>query len=207
MGRARARAPRAASRSDVQQSLEALVLERLGRRWKAALSGHRLDLAAGVAVKLDGYARDGRAVMAVEVTAQLGAPKAAQQQKVLADALKLALVRSVLEAEGLQVRTAIAFIDPEASRWLSGKSWGALACRTFGVELEQVDVGDESRARVEAAKRRQDLTARATSAPSRAASPRPRGRRRRTSRSRAARPRAASPRAAPAPAAPSPPAR
>lgn len=83
------------------------------------LSAHRLELEAGVAVELDGYAQVGRAVIAVEATAQLGRPKPAQQKKVLADALKLALVRSALESQGLKVRAVIAFIDPEAARWLS----------------------------------------------------------------------------------------
>lgn len=152
------RKPRSGSRSDVQQSVESLVIEELGRRWKTSLSAQRLELAPGVAVALDGYCRKGPRVTAVEVTAQLGHPKPAQQ-KVLADALKLALVRSSLSAQGLDVRAVIAFIDPAASRWLSGRSWGALACRTFGVELEQVDVGVEARARVQAARRRQDLTA------------------------------------------------
>lgn len=160
MGRARASAPRSGSRSDVQASVEARVVELLARRWDVPLSAQRLELEAGVAVALDGYARVGRTVTALEVTAQLGSPKPAQQKKVLADALKLALVQSVLRAQGLKVRAVIAFIDPEASRWLSGKSWAAMACRTFGIKVEQVDVGDPARARVRAAKRRQDLTAR-----------------------------------------------
>ncbi|MEW6430820.1 MAG: hypothetical protein AB1730_04870 [Myxococcota bacterium] len=153
------RKPRSGSRSDVQQAVESLVIDKLGRRWKTSLSAQRLELAPGIAVALDGYCRKGRRVTAVEVTAQLGHPKPAQQRKVLADALKLALVRSSLRAKRLDVRAVIAFIDKAALGWLQGQCWAALACRTFGVELEFVDVGAGARARVRAARRRQDLTA------------------------------------------------
>jgi len=148
---------RAASRSDAQKEAEDEVRSQLGAQLQVSLSSKDLDLGEGTRVALDGHFAAVGKVIAVEISAQVGKPKAGQQKKILADILKLALVRIVLESQGQSVRSILAFIDEKPTKWLSGDGWGALAVRTFKIEVKVVVVDPQLITKVKSAKVEQNL--------------------------------------------------
>lgn len=148
---------RSASRSDAQKEAEAEVRLQLGIQLQVSLSPKDLDLGEGTRVALDGHFAAVGTATAVEISAQVGKPKPGQQKKILADVLKLALVRTVLESQGQSVRSILAFIDEKPATWLSGDGWGALAVKTFKVDVKIVAVDPQIIAKVKSAKVAQNL--------------------------------------------------
>lgn len=137
--------------SQVQREAESVLLSALSASISVPLAPARLHLPDGTYVDCDGVSKD-PSVLA-EVWAHIGPPKSAQRNKVLADALKLAHVSSVL---GGQHRKILCFSDDEAAKpFQSRRSWYAGALRTLDIQVHVVDLPNEWRQRVVAAQARQ----------------------------------------------------
>jgi hypothetical protein len=149
---------RQASKSDAQQEAGRAAILALARRKGIELQPRRLQF-GDVAFQLDGYHEDAGRITLVEMYAHIGPVRAAQRHRVMADVLKLALLKRLLgEARpGQQVDCLFVFLDEAATSVVSGKSWAALAAREFGVGIEVISVAPELVARVRAAQVRQDL--------------------------------------------------
>ena len=151
-------AKRQASKSDAQQEAGRAAILALGRRKGVELQPRRLQLGE-VAFQLDGYHESTGRTLLAEVYAHFGPVRSAQRHRVMADVLKLALLKRLLGAARpeQEVECVLAFLDEEATSVVSGKSWAALAAREFGVEVAVVAVEPEWAAKVRAAQVRQDL--------------------------------------------------
>jgi hypothetical protein len=151
-------AKRQASRSDAQQAAGAEAIQAFGRREGVDLVPHRLQLRE-VSFQVDGYYTGPTRTILAEVYARVGPTRAAQRHRVMADLLKLALIRRLLlETRPDQaISCALVFIDDEATGVVGGKSWAALAAREFGIEIAVAAVQAETIAAVRAAQTRQDL--------------------------------------------------
>ena len=113
------------------------------------LASRRVWLLDGAWIEVDG-ASDDLSVLC-EAWAHQGPAKAAQQHKILKDALKLALATLVL---GTAPRLILVFSDEGAtSKFRTG--WAGLALREFGIEIEVVEISESLRQRVRKAQARQ----------------------------------------------------
>lgn len=149
---------RQASKSDAQQEAGRAAIAALGRRNGVDLQPRRLQFGEA-AFQLDGYHESTGRITLAEVYSHIGPVRAAQRHRVMADVLKLALLKRLLgEARpGQEVECVFVFLDEEATSVVSGKSWAALAAREFGVEIAVVSVEPGLIAKVRAAQVRQDL--------------------------------------------------
>lgn len=136
--------------STVQRQAEGAMLDALTQELGCPLTSERIHLPDGSYVDVDGVSHEPPVL--VEAWAHQGAPKAAQRNKVLADALKLMYVGGLL---GSRHRLVLCFSDPDAARPFSGRSWYAGALRDRGVEVRVVDLSPDWRARIMEAQRRQ----------------------------------------------------
>jgi hypothetical protein len=87
----------------------------------------------------------------VEIFAHQGRLRGAQFHKVARDALKLITLRRVYPDS----RLIIAFANADAARHVEAESWLAEALRVWEVEVLTVELGNEIRAGIRLAQRRQ----------------------------------------------------
>jgi len=109
------------------------------------LAPRTIYLAAGAPVQVDAASNDGKVL--AEIFARRGSLKGGQQKKVAIDTLKLITVHREQPAE----RLVICFADREASAYATGGGWVAQALRTWGVQVEIVDIPADLRAEILAA--------------------------------------------------------
>ncbi len=148
------------SRSDAQSDAERVVVKKLGEDLGIDLKPQTINL-QGCNVCVDGFAQsDSKSrIVLVESWARVGTAKPAQVKKVLSDVLKLHLAATMLSERfpGYTINKYMAFVNTEAMKVLTNKSWGAVAARTFGIKAVKVDVGQEFLAGIVAAQKDQDL--------------------------------------------------
>lgn len=137
------------SNSEVQRRAEVIIRERLAERLGVRLSPKVVVLAAGAAVHVDAVSPDGGVL--AEIFARQGELKAGQQKKVAIDTLKLITIRR----ERPNATLVIAFADNEASTYATGDGWVAQALRTWGVNVEVVEIPEEMRSEIRAAQKQQ----------------------------------------------------
>ncbi|TDV54882.1 hypothetical protein [Actinophytocola oryzae] len=130
---------------------ERIMLDRLGSSLGVVLTPLRIVLGDGVHVEVDGA--DERQTILVETWAHQGRPKPAQQNKVLADALKLLHVARTLR---VQPRMVLCLSDHGAAHhFTAASSWAAHALRSLEIEVIVVDLPVDIKAGIIAAQTRQ----------------------------------------------------
>ncbi len=134
-------AKRTGSDSKVQRDAEATVIEQVNRRLGIDLVGRSLSL-PGCSVDVDGYYETDGTITIIEVWSHIGPAKSAQRNKVLTDVLKLALISKHLQDQkpDAVINAYVIFIDKDAEKVLTNKSWGATAAQTFGVKSIVVEI-------------------------------------------------------------------
>jgi hypothetical protein len=145
------------SRSDEQVRAQNVALAMLKETLGLSLAPRRFYFDSGAYTDIDGFHEDDRQVVAVEVWAHVGKAKGGQPHKVAKDVLKLASVASAVRKREPKrsTRLLLVFINQEARRTVTGKSWLATAAHELGVESMLVDVGDGLVKEVEKAQARQ----------------------------------------------------
>lgn len=134
-----------------QREAEGVMLRLLGERLGLTLRPRRISLPDGIRVELDGA--DEELSVLVEAWAHQGPPKVAQKHKVLADAFKLLYVASTLPTPP---RLVLCLSDHAAARhFTDARSWAAQALRSFGMQVEVVDLPADLRTSITAAQERQ----------------------------------------------------
>jgi hypothetical protein len=154
------KARRAQSRSDLQTTAEALVIDKLGHELGIALRPQAIPV-DDCKVCVDGIGQNDqqKKIILVESWAHVGPAKPAQVKKVLADVLKLHLAGAALAERfpGYSVEKLIAFVDKDAMNVLTNKRWGAAAAKRLGVKARMVSVGEEFLEGIRAAQKDQDF--------------------------------------------------
>ncbi|WP_140157957.1 hypothetical protein [Micromonospora sp. NBS 11-29] len=141
----------AAGDSATQRRAEGVMLALLGDRLGRKLQPRRFVLPDGARVEVDGA--DEELTVLAEVWAHQGPPKAAQKNKVLADAMRLLFVASTLPA---RPRMVLCLSDEDAARhFTTARSWAASALRSFTIQVEVVELPPELRSEIVAAQQRQ----------------------------------------------------
>jgi hypothetical protein len=139
------------SDSAVQRRAEAVIRELLSERLGVPLTPRTIKLQAGAPVQVDAASVDGTVL--AEIFARQGALKGGQQKKVAIDTLKLITIHREQPAKQL----VICFADKEAAAYATGGGWVAQAVRTWGVDVEVVDIPADLRAEIVAAQAGQTM--------------------------------------------------
>lgn len=142
--------PKPPGDSREQRDAEAVMVAGLAERLGVPLAPRRIVLPDGGRVEIDAAAED--LSVLCEAWAHQGRPKAAQRNKVLTDAFKLAFVAKTL---GTSTRLILLLSDPLAAAPFLGASWGAGALRSFGILVEVVPLPEAVRTGVLNAQTRQ----------------------------------------------------
>ncbi len=144
---------RTASDSSEQQAAERYILAAVGKRFGVELEKKSIALDSdSKAMEIDGYAPD--PPILCEAWAHVGTSKGAQLLKVMNDALKLMLARSVL-CDPPGCRAILAFSDEDAAAPFKGNSWRAAALRRLRIEVLVVNLPRAVKASVVTAQKRQ----------------------------------------------------
>ena len=114
------------------------------------LKPKRLMLSDVVRLELDGYSED--PLIICEAWAHQGTPKAAQKYKVINDAMKMVLARSIL---GDQCRAILLFADDLAAKHFRGNTWQAAALEANKIEIFVAALPETLRTEIKAAQRLQ----------------------------------------------------
>jgi hypothetical protein len=89
-----------------------------------------------------------------EIFAHVGTPKKAQDNKIANDILKMLLLEKV---KGKTYRKILVVCDEEEQKKLVGESALAESIRQFGVEVCRAEIKEETRRKLEAAQKRQEM--------------------------------------------------
>lgn len=141
------------SDSREQRAAEGVLLEGVSQLLGTQLRPEKILLRSGVAADVDGFNRDAR--LMCEVYAHVGDLKGAQVHKVAKDILKMITLERELGGEW---RKILCLADESAARKLRGRSWLALACETFNVQVAVVQLSPDLQSMVLAAQQRQVMT-------------------------------------------------
>jgi hypothetical protein len=133
-----------------QRDAEAVMVALLADQLGVPLAPRRIALGDGRRVEIDGASED--LTVLCEAWAHQGAPKAAQRNKVLTDAFKLAFIGKAIDGSP---RLILLLSDDAAAAPFRGRSWYAAALAAFGVEDAVVELPSDVRERVKAAQVRQ----------------------------------------------------
>jgi hypothetical protein len=146
------------SRSDAQINVEAQLIKSLGRKIAVPLQPRRIKIGRN-RIDLDGYYENHRQIVVAEAWSHVGKAKSAQKDKVLADVLKLWLVKQerVSNPHRKKIKCYYAFADTDAARVLRSESWGSLAARQIGIEAVLIRISSRLRRKLVTAQRNQDL--------------------------------------------------
>lgn len=132
-------------------SIEQRIAEALIRSRMEARIGAALPPSAASGMQFDGLSRDPPVL--VEIWAHQGAPKPAQKNKVMTDALKLLHGdEHLFDGRG---RKILAMADDEAAAPFRQGTWMASALKSFDVDVVVVDLPVQVKARLRAAQQRQ----------------------------------------------------
>jgi hypothetical protein len=133
-----------------QRGAEAVMVSLLADELGIPLAPRRINLKDGVRAELDAASAD--LSVLCEAWAHQGAPKAAQKNKVLTDAFKLAYIARFV---GGEPRLILLLSDDAAAAPFRGHSWSAAALAEFGIEIVVVELPSDLRKRLLAAQARQ----------------------------------------------------
>lgn len=122
----------------------------LAVRLGVGLAPRILSLGDGSQVAVDAVSDD--LAILCEAWAHQGPPKSAQRNKVLADALKLAIIARSLPHPA---RLILLFSDEAAALPFRGQGWPAHALREFRIEIQVVELPETIRSSVLRAQTRQ----------------------------------------------------
>ena len=139
------------SDSAVQRRAEEVIRSLLAARLGVDLAPATIKLAAGAPVQVDAASADRRIL--AEIFARQGALKGGQQKKVAIDTLKLITIRQ----ERPDTTLVIAFADPAAAAYATGRGWLAQALRTWHVDVEILDIPQHLREEILAAQAGQKM--------------------------------------------------
>ncbi len=130
------------------------MLKLLSARLGVKLQPRAIRLPSGVRLVVDGACDD--PPILCEAWAHQGEAKSAQRDKVAKDILKLLILKEAArEAGDPMPRLILLFGNAAAARVCSGRSWRAEAVRQFGIDVEVVELPDETRLAVMQAQVRQ----------------------------------------------------
>jgi hypothetical protein len=118
------------SDSLAQRDAESYALRQLEKDLSCSLSPHKLPLAEGSSVEIDGADLEARVL--VEVCSRVGPLKRAQRNKIAADVLKLGAAARALGGEW---RKVVCMVDAAALAGVAGRSWISVAAKGTGVEF------------------------------------------------------------------------
>jgi hypothetical protein len=134
-----------------QQQAEAFMLKSLAETLHLSFA-KETKLPIGIGLQPDGI--DPNKKVIVEVYAHVGELKGAQTHKVKGDILKLIFIEKKL---GKKWKKILCFADEAAAKYVRGGSWVAEAVRTFGVDVQVVNLPEEQLNKVRSAQRRQRM--------------------------------------------------
>jgi len=126
------------------------MIDLLAQELGCKLAKRKFDLPNGRRLEIDAGSR--KPPVVCEAWAHQGPPKSAQKNKVMADALKLVYVASILDS---RTRKILLFADQEAARPFRGGTWMAEALAALKVEVRVVPLPEEIRTRIRKAQERQ----------------------------------------------------
>ena len=142
--------PRPPGDSQEQRDAQAVMVAALSERLGVELQPRVLTLPDGARIELDAASED--LSVLCEAWAHQGRAKSAQKYKLLSDAFKLSLAARVI---GGTPRLILLVSDEAACMHLRGRSWATAALRHHGIELQVVEVPEETRQRIRDAQTRQ----------------------------------------------------
>ncbi len=133
--------------SSIQRQAEAVIRDKLKKKLGCSLgeSPDTLDK-----LKLDGFC-DAECPICVEIWAHQGPAKSAQMAKVMKDMCKLLLAEKKL---GKPCRKIFVVSDQDAVSHLKN-SWQGEFAKTFGIELQVVDIDDMTKQQIRQAQKEQ----------------------------------------------------
>ena len=114
----------------IQRNAELEMISWLETNLNCKLKPKRLMISDDVRLELDGFSENPRIIC--EAWAHQGAPKSAQKYKVMNDAMKMVLARSIL---GNQFRAILLFADDLAAKHFRGNTWQAAALQANQIEI------------------------------------------------------------------------
>jgi len=117
---------------------------------ECTLKPKRIMLSEAVRLELDGYSDD--PLIVCEAWAHQGTPKAAQKYKVMNDAMKMVLARSILGDQG---RAILLFADDLAAKHFRGNTWQAAALKANRIEIFVAALPESLKTDIKAAQRLQ----------------------------------------------------
>lgn len=141
---------RAAGDSSEQRQAELLLISRLGEHLGVKLAKRRFPLPDGGWLEIDGACEC--PMVLCEAWAHHGKPKSAQKNKVMADAMKLLFASRLCSGDA---RLILVFGDEEAASHFKGKSWMSQVLHANGIEVQVMDLPEETRGVIRAAQKRQ----------------------------------------------------
>jgi hypothetical protein len=133
-----------------QRHAEEHLIARLGEKLGARLEKQKFTLPGGEWLELDGYCKSQS--IFCEAWAHQGPPKAAQKNKVLADAFRLLYVERMMSCSGKKI---LLFGDKVAAKRFQGQNWMGRALKAFDIEICVIELPKEIRDAVEKAQKRQ----------------------------------------------------
>jgi hypothetical protein len=136
--------------SSEQREAEREMMANLTAELGVKLAPTYLHIAAGIRMDIDGACAE--PLVLVEAWAHQGRAKSAQRHKLAMDAFKLTTARHAL---GEHARLILLVSDEAAVSHAVGSSWFGYALRVAGVEFKVVELAAETRARLQAAQKRQ----------------------------------------------------
>ena len=135
-----------------QREAEPWLVAALSKKLNVRLTNkRRLPLKEGGYVELDGCSESPPVLC--EAWAHLGAPKPAQKNKVMTDALKLLYASKLLKGKS---RKILLFADEKAANAFRGTSWRAQLLKEHNIELRVVELPPRLRRKVKEAQVRQN---------------------------------------------------
>jgi hypothetical protein len=140
------------SDSAEQRDAEDWLIARLEAELHVLLQRHEAPSPAVTGVELDGFLLSKTPILC-EAWAHVGAPKPAQKNKVLADALKLVWVEKECFQDGAD--KYLLFGDQTAARHFTESAWASRALAKLGVEVKVYEFDEDRRRRLLEAQHRQ----------------------------------------------------
>jgi len=142
-----------AGNSREQREAETWLIRALSRTLKVRLTKKKLLTKGGSWLEVDGYCQ--RPLVLCEAWAHIGAPRPAQQHKVMSDALRLLYANKLLSGR-FHGRRMLLFADADAAKPFQGKSWMAHCLKTYAIQVRVIALPRTLRERVKNAQKRQD---------------------------------------------------
>ena len=139
-----------AGESKEQREAEEYMIREISREAGGNVVSKRIPLGGRVHLDVDGFSENPPIIC--EAWAHIGAPKAAQKSKAIADAFKLVFLERHL---GRAYRKVLLFADRQAMNAFLGPTWRAEALRYFEIHTELFELPDDLRQAVIAAQKRQ----------------------------------------------------